>query len=40
VLEAMKMENEIQVEHPGVLKRLAVVVGQAVEAGDLLFEME
>ncbi len=40
VLEAMKMENEIQVEHEGVLKKLAVDVGQAVEAGDLLFELE
>ena len=40
VLEAMKMENEILVEHEGVLSRLAVEVGQAVEAGDLLFELE
>jgi biotin carboxyl carrier protein len=40
VLEAMKMENEIQIEHAGVVKRLAVEVGQAVEAGDLLFELE
>ncbi|MBZ0114085.1 MAG: biotin/lipoyl-binding protein [Thermoanaerobaculia bacterium] len=41
VLEAMKMENEIQIDHAGVVvKRLAVVVGQAVEAGDLLFELE
>ena len=40
VLEAMKMENEIQVEHDGVLTRIVVQEGQAVEAGDLLFELE
>ena len=40
VLEAMKMENEIRAEHDGVVKRVAVTEGQAVEGGDLLFELE
>ncbi|MEM9290224.1 MAG: biotin/lipoyl-containing protein [Acidobacteriota bacterium] len=40
VLEAMKMENEIAVEADGVLARLLVEEGQAVEGGDALFEIE
>lgn len=40
VLEAMKMENEIQAEHPGVIRRLLVQAGQPVEGGDPLFEIE
>lgn len=40
VLEAMKMQNEIQAEHDGVVKRVCVAAGQAVEGGDLLFELE
>lgn len=40
VLEAMKMQNEIQAEHEGVLSRVFVAPGQAVEGGDPLFEME
>ncbi|HVS04144.1 MAG TPA: biotin/lipoyl-containing protein [Thermoanaerobaculia bacterium] len=40
VLEAMKMENEIRTEHAGVLRKIAVTEGQAVEGGDLLFELE
>ena len=40
VLEAMKMENEIQAEQDGVVKRVLVAAGQAVEGGDVLFEME
>ena len=40
VLEAMKMENEIQAEHEGVVKRIFVTAGQAVEGGDPLFELE
>ncbi|HEX4952231.1 MAG TPA: biotin/lipoyl-containing protein [Thermoanaerobaculia bacterium] len=39
VLEAMKMENEIRAERDGVVKRLFVVAGQAVEGGDPLFEI-
>lgn len=38
VLEAMKMKNEIQAEHSGVLRRILVEEGQAVEGGDPLFE--
>ena len=40
VLEAMKMENEIQAEHDGVVRRVLVEPGQAVEGGDALFELE
>lgn len=40
VLEAMKMQNEIQAEHEGTIKRVCVEAGQAVEGGDLLFELE
>ena len=40
VLEAMKMQNEIQAEHDGVVGRILVQPGQAVEGGDPLFEME
>ena len=40
VLEAMKMENEIQAEHEGVVKRTFVTAGQPVEGGDPLFELE
>ncbi len=39
VLEAMKMENEILAEHPGVLQRLFVSVGQSVDGGEPLFEI-
>ena len=40
VLEAMKMENEIQAEHDAVVARVFVSAGQAVEGGDPLFELE
>ncbi len=40
VLEAMKMENEIQAERDGVVRRVYVTPGQAVDGGDLLFEIE
>jgi biotin carboxyl carrier protein len=40
VLEAMKMENEIQAEHEGVVTRVFVSAGQPVEGGDPLFEIE
>jgi biotin carboxyl carrier protein len=40
VLEAMKMENEIRAEHDGVLARILVQPGQAVEGGDPLFELQ
>ena len=40
VLEAMKMENEIQSEKGGVVRKILVEPGQAVEGGDALFEIE
>jgi len=40
VLEAMKMENEIQAESAGIVRRVHVTAGQAVEGGDLLFDIE
>lgn len=40
MLEAMKMQNEIQAEHAGTIRRIHVQPGQAVEGGDPLFEME
>ncbi|HXU45260.1 MAG TPA: biotin/lipoyl-containing protein [Thermoanaerobaculia bacterium] len=40
VLEAMKMQNEIQAEHDGTIKSIFVQPGQAVEGGDPLFELE
>ncbi len=39
VLEAMKMENEIRADHAGTLLEVFVTPGQAVEGGDLLFEV-
>lgn len=39
VLEAMKMENEIAAEHGGVVTKVHVEPGQAVEGGDPLFEI-
>jgi biotin carboxyl carrier protein len=39
VLEAMKMENEIQAEASGILGRFFVVEGQTVEGGDPLYEI-
>jgi biotin carboxyl carrier protein len=40
VLEAMKMQNEIQAESDGTVTRIHVQPGQAVEGGDPLFEVE
>ena len=40
VLEAMKMENEIQADAAGTVRKLFVEEGQAVEGGDPLFEIE
>ncbi|MGE5234440.1 MAG: biotin/lipoyl-containing protein [Acidobacteriota bacterium] len=39
VLEAMKMQNEIQSERAGVVGRVFVRPGQAVDGGDPLFEL-
>jgi biotin carboxyl carrier protein len=40
VLEAMKMQNEIQAEHAGTVTRILVQPGQPVDGGDPLFEIE
>jgi acetyl-CoA carboxylase carboxyltransferase component len=40
VLEAMKMEHEVLAERSGVVRRLAVAVGDAVEEGQLLLTLE
>ncbi|RMH23407.1 MAG: biotin/lipoyl-binding protein [Acidobacteria bacterium] len=40
VLEAMKMENEIEAEADGTVAKVLVKDGQAVEGGDPLFEIE
>ena len=39
VLEAMKMENEIQAEADGVVQKILVQEGQAVDGGDPMFEL-
>jgi biotin carboxyl carrier protein len=39
VLEAMKMQNEIQAEKAGIVAKLHVVEGQAVEGGDALLDL-
>lgn len=40
VLEAMKMQNEIQAEHDGTVTKIHVQNGQAVEGGTPLFDLE
>jgi len=40
VLEAMKMQNEIQAEHAGTVRKVHVAAGEAVEGGDPLIELE
>jgi 3-methylcrotonyl-CoA carboxylase alpha subunit len=40
VLEAMKMQNEIQAERAGTVVHVHVAAGQAVELGDPLVEIE
>jgi acetyl/propionyl-CoA carboxylase alpha subunit len=40
VLEAMKMQNEIQAERSGVVSRVFVAAGEAVEGGDPLVEID
>jgi len=39
VLEAMKMENEIQAEIAGTVAKLLVEEGQTVEGGDPMIEL-
>lgn len=40
VLEAMKMENELKATASGVVKSVRVTIGQAVEKGAVLVELE
>jgi acetyl-CoA carboxylase biotin carboxyl carrier protein len=40
ILEAMKLMNEVKAEHEGRVRRICVENEQAVEYGDLLFELE
>jgi len=40
VLEAMKMQNEIQADRAGTVGKVHVAPGQAVEGGDPLLELE
>jgi biotin carboxyl carrier protein len=40
VIEAMKMQNELSLSSPARVKRMHARVGQAVEAGALLIELE
>jgi len=40
VLEAMKMQNEIQAERSGVVGKVFVTAGEAVEGGDPLVEID
>ena len=39
VLEAMKMENEIQATRPGIVSQLAVAAGQKVTLNEVLAEI-
>ncbi|MCB9483591.1 MAG: hypothetical protein H6675_06255 [Dehalococcoidia bacterium] len=40
VVEAMKMQNEVQVPMAGTVKRVAAVAGSRIEKGDLILEYE
>lgn len=40
VVEAMKMENELKADAAGVVARVAVAAGQAVEKGAIMIEFE
>jgi biotin carboxyl carrier protein len=40
VLEAMKMENELKAPAGGVVKRVRVRAGEAVEKGQVLVDFE
>ncbi len=40
VMEAMKMQNELSAKSAGVVRAISVVVGQNVERGELLVELE
>ena len=40
VMEAMKMQNELSAKSTGIVRAIPVVVGQNVERGELLVELE
>ena len=40
VMEAMKMQNEIKSPKAGIVKKIGVTAGAAVNSGDLLAEVE
>ena len=40
IIEAMKMENELKADAPGVVKKVLVQPGQAVEKGTVLIEFQ
>jgi biotin carboxyl carrier protein len=40
VVEAMKMENEVQALHAGTVAAVHVQTGQGVQAGQTLIELE
>ena len=40
VLEAMKMENSIQMPQDGIVKKILIAQGSQVKANELLIEIE
>jgi len=40
ILEAMKLMNEVKAEREAIVRRICVENEQAVQYGDLLFELE
>ncbi len=40
VIEAMKMQNEVQAPHGGVVKKIVAVQGSRIEKGELVLEYE
>jgi len=40
ILEAMKMENDIVSDKPGIVKSIKVKEGETVDTGDVLVELE
>ncbi len=40
ILEAMKLMNEVKAEQEAIVRKIHVVDGQAVEYGQVLFELE
>ncbi len=40
IIEAMKMENTIKIQHDAIIKNILVQKGQSIEKGQILFELE